>query len=278
MKEKLKMLKFRLKDWHKQHVQNMDSKILTVKNKISILDSKAELSALNEDELHEIRDLSVELHSMAKVQNSVNWQKSRLNWLKEGDANSKFFHGVMSGRKRHNTINMVLVDGAYVEGVNHVRSAVFTHFSTHFKSSSASRPGVGGLPFRQLSGVDAGSLILPFSQEEVKQAIWDCDSFKSPGPDGVSFGFLKEFWELIKEDFMRFMTEFHRNGKLTKGVNSTFIALIPKVTSPQRLNDFGPISLVGCMYKVLAKVLANRLRKVVSSVVSDSQSAFVKGK
>jgi hypothetical protein len=138
----------------------------------------------------------------------------------------------MSGRKRHNNINMVLVDSAYVEGVNNVRSAVFTHFSTHFKSLSASQPGVGGLQFRQLSGTEAGSLIFPFSQEEVKQAIWDCDSFKSPGPDGVSFGFLKEFWDLIKDDFMRFMTEFHRNGKLTKGVNSTFISLIPKVNSP----------------------------------------------
>jgi len=68
--------------------------------------------------------------------------------------------------------------------------------------------------------------------------------------------------------------EFHRNEKLTKGVNSTFIALIPKVTSPQRLNDFRPISLVGCLYKVLA----NKLRGVIGSVVSDSQSAFVKGK
>lgn len=77
---------------------------------------------------------------------------------------------------------------------------------------------------------------------------------------------------------MRFMLEFHRNGKLTKGINSTFIALIPKVTNPQRLNDYRPISLVGCLYKVLAKVLANRLRQVVSSVVSDSQSAFIRGK
>jgi hypothetical protein len=61
-------------------------------------------------------------------------------------------------------------------------------------------------------------------------------------------------------------------------VNSTFIALISKVDSPQRLNDFCPISLVGCMYKVLAKVLANRLRAVIGSVISDTQSAFVKGK
>jgi len=62
---------------------------------------------------------------------------------------------------------------------------------------------------------------------------------------------------------MRYLVEFHRNRKLTKGINSTFIALIPKVNSPQRLNDFRPISLVGCMYKVLAKVLANRLHNVI---------------
>jgi len=72
--------------------------------------------------------------------------------------------------------------------------------------------------------------------------------------------------------------EFHQNGKLTKGVNSTFIALIPKVNSPSRFNDFRPISLVGCMYIVLAKVLANRLRIVIGSMVSDTHSAFVKGK
>jgi hypothetical protein len=75
---------------------------------------------------------------------------------------------------------------------------------------------------------------------------------------------------------MRFISEFHRNSKLTKGLNSTFIALIPKVDNPQRLNDFRPISLVGSLYKILAKVLANRLRMVIGSVISETQSAFVK--
>ncbi|XP_024640828.1 uncharacterized protein [Medicago truncatula] len=68
----------------------------------------------------------------------------------------------------------------------------------------------------------------------------------------------------------------HKNGKLTKGINSTFIALIPKVASPQSLNEFRPISLVGSLYKILAKILANRLRQVIGSVVSETQSAFVK--
>jgi hypothetical protein len=71
------------------------------------------------------------------------------------------------------------------------------------------------------------------------------------------------------------MLEFHRNGKLTKGINSTFIALIPKIDNPQKLNDFRPISLVGSLYKILAMVLAYRLRSVTCYVILDEQSAFV---
>jgi len=92
---------------------------------------------------------------------------------------------------------------------------------------------------------------------EVKQSVWDYDSYKSPGLYGISFGFIKEFWNLLKDDFIRFLSKFHRNGRLTKGLNATFNALIPKINSSQRLNDYRPISLVGCMYKVLAKILAN---------------------
>jgi len=164
-----------------------------------------------------------------------------------------------------------------VEGVQKIREAVFHHFSYHCKATVLERPGVEDLNFRRLSVGESGTLVHPFMLEEVKQAIWDCDSYKSPGPDGITFGFIKEFWQELKDDFMRFVGEFHRNGRLTKWVNATFIALIPKINSPQRLNDFRPISLVGCMYKVLAKILANRLRAVIGSVVLDSQSAFVKG-
>ncbi|RHN56552.1 putative RNA-directed DNA polymerase [Medicago truncatula] len=77
---------------------------------------------------------------------------------------------------------------------------------------------------------------------------------------------------------MRFVTEFHRNGKLVKGINTTFIVLIPKVDNPQRLNEFRPISLVGSMYKIIAKLLANRLRLVIGSVISETQSAFIKNR
>jgi hypothetical protein len=183
---------------------------------------------------------------------------------------------MLASRRRGNAISSVQVDGVTLEGVDHVRQAVFSHFATHFKARNVERSGVENLSFRSLSVVEGNSLIRPFSESEVMDAVWDCDSFKSPGPDGVNFGFIKDFWEEMKGDVMRFISEFHRNSKLTKGLNSTFIALIPKVDSPQRLNDFRPISLVGSLYKILAKVLANRLRMVIGSVISETQSAFVK--
>jgi len=80
----------------------------------------------------------------------------------------------------------------------------------------------------------------------------------------------------LKIDSLNFFAEFHHNGELTKGLNSTFIALIPKVDSPQWVADFRPISFVSSVYKILFKVLANRLRKVVGKVVSTTQSAFIK--
>jgi len=134
------------------------------------------------------------------------------------------------------------------------------------------------LAFRSLSTGEGAALTRPFSVDEVRRAVWDCENYKSPGPDGINFGFIKEFWDTMKEDVMRFLVEFHRNGRLAKGINSTFIALIPKVDNPQCLHDFRPISLVGSLYKILAKVLANRLRGVIGSVISDTQSAFIKGR
>jgi hypothetical protein len=100
--------------------------------------------------------------------------------------------------------------------------------------------------------------------------VWDCDSFKCPRPDGIHMGFIKDFWSEMKDDIMRFILDFHRNGRLSKGINNTFIDLIPKVDNLQSLHEFRPIALVGCMYTILAKIFANRLRKVMNTVISDT--------
>jgi len=90
LQRKFTMLKYFLKEWHQQHSQNLEGKISDVKNRISYFDSKGEVNALLEEEVKELQDISVNLHSMSRVQNSITWQKSHLRWLPEGDDNSIF--------------------------------------------------------------------------------------------------------------------------------------------------------------------------------------------
>jgi len=278
LKEKFKLIKLALKDWHQRHSQNLSAKMISIKDKFFTLDLKGESTVLQDEGVEELHGLTEELFSLSRINSSICWEQSRTQWLHEGDANSKYFHAIMSGKRIGHAVSSVLVNGVLVEGVDNVRSAMFSHFTSHFKSRRVERPSMASLQFQSLSYGESTSLVKPFSMEEVKAAVWDCDNFKRPGPDGVTFGFIKEFWNIICDDVMRFLVEFHRNGLLTKGINNTFIALIPKVDSPQRLNDFRPISLVGSMYKILAKVLANRLRLVIGSVISDVQSPFIKGR
>jgi len=239
---------------------------------------KGEIEDLLESEVEEYHGLSEEFFSLSRSHASICWQQSQALWLREGDSNSKKIHGIMSSRRRGNAVTCFLVDGVLTEEVENVRRAIFGHFSTHFQACNTERPSMAALQFPSLSHRQGASLVKPFSMDEVKAAVWDCDNFKCPGPDGITFGFIKDFWDILREDVMRFLVEFHRNGRLAKGINSTFIVLIPKVESPQRLNDFHSISLVGSMYKILAKVLANRLRSIIGSVISDNQSTFVKGR
>ena len=231
---------------------------------------------MSAEEIDEMRGITHDIHSMSRVNTSISWQPSRLLWLKDGDVNSKYFHSVLSSRYRRNAIVSLMVNDSLVEGVQPIRQAVFSHFRDHLAASDMYRSGVDNLIFKNLSYAEGNGLIKPFSVDEVKTTIWDCDSYKSPGPDNVHFGFIKEFWEVVKGDIMRFIQDFHRNDKLTKGINTTFITLIPKVDSLHRLNDFRPISLVDCLYKILSKVLANRLKMVMGSLIVETQTAFVK--
>ena len=125
--------------------------------------------------------------------------------------------------------------------------------------------------------MDACALEVPFT-EEVYDALLGCSKDKASGTDGFSMAFWQFAWDFVKNDVMSFFREFYEHSKFVKSLNATFLVLIPKKVGAEDLRDFRPISLVGSLYKWLAKVLANRLKKGVGKVVSKAQGAFVKGK
>ncbi|CAM8938136.1 unnamed protein product [Rhodiola kirilowii] len=112
-------------------------------------------------------------------------------------------------------------------------------------------------------------------EEEILVALKDCDGNKAPGPDGFNMNFYKKYWYIASEEVVGFIKEFCEIGRLLKGINKTFLALIPKSASPQCFDDFRPISLVNSMYKILSKCLAKRLSSILPQLISPNQSSFI---
>nr|GEY75476.1 nucleotide-binding alpha-beta plait domain-containing protein [Tanacetum cinerariifolium] len=120
---------------------------------------------------------------------------------------------------------------------------------------------------RKLSSTQQTDLEIDVSNEEIKKVVWDCGIDKSPGSDGFTFGFYRHFWKLIEKDVVDAVKYFFKHGALPKGSNSSFIALIPRTPGAKMVKDFRPISLIGSFYKIIAKILANRLIFVLGDIV-----------
>ena len=111
--------------------------------------------------------------------------------------------------------------------------------------------------------------------EEIKKAIFQMHPSKSPGPDGMIPFFFHKYCHIIGDDVISAVLSFLKSGHLLRKLNYTHIVLIPKIPSPQRISDFRPISLCNVIYKIISKVLANRLQRVLPQIISDAQSAFI---
>ncbi|GKB55719.1 reverse transcriptase domain, reverse transcriptase zinc-binding domain protein [Tanacetum coccineum] len=129
-----------------------------------------------------------------------------------------------------------------------------------------------------LNDQEALEMVREVSDKEVKDAMFSMGDDKSLGPDGFTAVFFKEAWSIIGNDVIAAVREFFRNGTILKELNHTIITLIPKVKSPSRVNDYRPISCCNVLFKCISKIIANRIKHCLKSIVSPNQSAFVPGR
>jgi hypothetical protein len=101
---------------------------------------------------------------------------------------------------------------------------------------------------------------------------------KSPGPNGWTVEFFLSFFELVGQDILDCVEDSRVRGKVINLINSNFIALIPKGNKPNGFLDFTLIALCNLCYKIIAKVIAKRLRLILSRALSMEQLGFLKGR
>ncbi|MCI04221.1 transposon TX1 putative protein, partial [Trifolium medium] len=202
LKEKLKLLKGTSRLWNREVYGNVDHKIEKVTGEIEVLELKCENVGLDEADLLERKEKFDYLWMLLKSKESMEFQKSRSRWLREGDANTGFFHACVKSRKRSNSIVALKKGRSWLSNPDAVRAEVVGYFKNHFQEVLWERPKLDEVFFPCLNEGQCEALEGSFLEEEVLAVVVDSDGNKSPGPDGFNFNFFKKFWGLLKREIV----------------------------------------------------------------------------
>uniref|UniRef100_A0A2N9H0K3 Reverse transcriptase domain-containing protein n=1 Tax=Fagus sylvatica TaxID=28930 RepID=A0A2N9H0K3_FAGSY len=205
-------------------------------------------------------------------------QKSWVKWLKEGDKNTKYFHSVANSHRRHNSIRHLSMNGVLFTDQDPIKVEVSGFYRQLYIEDTTCRPSLDGLSFSSISPKEAAWLERSFEEEEICKVVSNMNGHKAPGPDGFPMTFYHACWPILRGGVLAVFSEFYEYGLFVRSLNATFLSLILKKANAVEVKDFRPISLVGSVYKILAKVLANQLSVVLAAVISPSQNAFIQGR
>ncbi|XP_050207714.1 uncharacterized protein LOC126657122 [Mercurialis annua] len=225
------------------------------------------------------QQVSAELDDILTTEEIMWKQRSRADWLREGDRNTKFFHNKASNRKKNNFIHRIQDgSGTWKQG-KEVFTVVEEYYRQLFTTSyPTNQDRVLACIDSALTAEQFSDLQRPFSEEEVIAALKQMGSLKAPGPDGMPVLFYNSYWHVVGKDVIACILDFLSTGTMPSRANHTFLTLIPKIATPETMKDLRPISLCNVIYKLIAKVIANRLKGVLSGLIDEAQSAFVPGR
>ncbi|KAK1292074.1 hypothetical protein QJS10_CPB17g00140 [Acorus calamus] len=275
---KLRRLKRKLKAWGQDMHLRRNSEKTRAMELIGALDTKEEGGDLLPSKRAERLEAKGRLEHVLKLE-EIEWrQKSNALWLKAGDGNTKFFHKYASQRRRLNKISSLVCDEVEMTEEADIKEKIVQHFKHAFKKVKGWRPDWVDEGLKCIPDDLKEQLEEPFSEAEIKAAIFKSEGDKSPGPDGFSFQFYKRFWITIREGLLQMLADFQQGAKGIGCLNASFFVLIPKKGGPTTVGDYRPICLMNGSYLIVAKVLANRLKRVCGAIIDENQSAFLPGR
>lgn len=221
---------------------------------------------------------------LSSAEESFLKQKSRIRWCDEGDSNTSFFHKSVQAHQVRNSIGYLRNDAdERITDKDQLKQLIIDYYhnllgSRNFDVQPLSVERIRELnPFRCSSALAAQLTAIP-TLEEVTSTIFSLPRNKAPGPDGFTIDFFITSWGLVGPSLIADVVDFFKTGKLLKQVNATILALIPKTDDADKLGSFRPISCCNSIYKVISRILANRLKLFIGLAVQRNQVAFIKGR
>ncbi|KAL4588964.1 hypothetical protein LXL04_001865 [Taraxacum kok-saghyz] len=241
--KKLKNLKYPIRKISHQ-MGNPSKKVEALRTEVEKVQQQLDREPDNEELSFEHATYLDEFTTALSEEESLLRQKAKLNWLKDGDRNTKYYHKVIKEKQYRNRINSITDGEGIVHGADKVTEVALEYFSDFLGKSIYMEPisSPNDLFTNTLSADDANWMIRPVNDEEIKQALFDIGNDKAPGPDGYTSTFFKKSWHIVGKDVCLAVKEFFLNGQLLQAINHTILALLPKVENPNTMKDFRPIS------------------------------------
>lgn len=199
-------------------------------------------------------------------------QRARLEWLTHGDKNTYFFHLRASRRGRKNQIK----DGRVTENKCEMEAMTRAFYQELYTTEGVQNMHqvLDTVPCKVTPSMNE-ALNAPYTQMEVKNALFQMFPLKAPDPDGYPAHYFQQHWEVCGDDVTNVVLKIVEGTETAECINETVLVLVPKVKNPTLLSQFRPISLCNVLYKIASKVISNRLKLVLPDIISEEQSAFV---
>ena len=279
----MKLLKRPLRRLNKRHFSGISQRVKAQKEKVDQLQRRL-LTLPDGDTAREEHLERDKLNTLLKAEEKYYKQRSRVRWASVGDRNTPFYHSMVTHHASRNHIHFLKdANDNSIYGVEEIKAHAADYFngilgSTDLPVSSATSEELRNLlPFR-CTEIQQNYLKREVTAVEIKGTLFSMPLNKSPGPDGYSVEFIRASWDIVGVDIINAVREFFKNGRLLKDMNTTAIALIPKKSEACSLGDYRPISCCNIIYKLISKIIANRLKPILSKCVSPNQAAFLKGR
>jgi len=267
-----------LQSWSDKSVGHVNSQLALAREILHQLEIAQDSRTLSPREDWLKNNLKKHCLALASLKRTIARLRSRIDWVRDGDANTKFFQLHARHRKRKNFIGK-LVSGDQIYTKHEDKARLLDEFYEGLLGTSLDRARTINLDALGILSHDLADLELPFTEEEVWKTIKQLPPDKAPGPDGFTGRFYKACWPVIKKDIMAAVSAvWSRRFAGFEVLNAAYITLLPKKEEAEQPQDFRPISLVHSFAKLITKMLANRLACRLQQMVSPNQSAFIKGR
>jgi len=280
---KLKFLKSKTKQWFKELKLSQATRLLQLESAIKPFFSSSTSTVLTEEQTVDLAALESKRNDILREQENAWRLRSRAMWLKSGDANTKYFHKLASfNRSKKSIWTIDNNERGPIRGQDALLAEAFSHFNHQFKSPSnqflTEKATTAALFPHFISDEAAAELFKPVTLTEIKDILLLFKKERSPGPDGWTSEFFIFFFDLVGEDLLLLVEDSRLKGKISRSLNATFLVLIPKKDSPRTFFEYRPISLCNLIYKLISKVISNRIKPFLERNLSAEQLGFLKGR